>query len=596
VVNGGGAGFGIAASDGVLRCTIPNGTTIPARGHFLCANAGSPDPGMRYSLSNYGGTGATTPDASYTDGIANNVGIALFNNTTSFTAANRLDAVGPSTEANPIYKEGMGYAPVSTAAVEQSLYRDLLTNDGRPRDTGNNAADFRTVAVNANASLGTASLGAPGPEKLTSPLTSGGGGVTVSLISPCVAATASPNRVRDLGAGTLSIRRRLTNNTGANVTRLRLRVTDLTTAPAPDASTAVLAATTSSSVLAAEPCGPGTVSIQGLTLEQPPAQAQGGGLNSSLSVGTITVATPLANGSSIDVNLLLNVNQVGNYRFCLSTEALPGAGTGTAFGEFGSVDAPASTVQSCQVPTIPPFNIAPPSISGAPVVGQTLIGDDGSWSGDSVGFARQWRRCDAAGANCADIAGATAQTYAVAPADVGSTLLLRVTGSNSAGTVSADSAPTAAVTAALGVTLPGGPPLADPAPTILAASISPSAFRASRLGASIAAPVGGRVFYRLSEPARVRFTVERVRPGRRVGRRCVAPTRRNRRRPRCTRYPVLRGSFTHGGRTGANSFRFTGRLAGRRLALGRHRLVAVATDAAGGRSRARRVSFRIVRR
>src|SRR5678810_934172 len=35
-----GTGYGIAASDGITRCTIPNGTVIPARGHFLCANSG----------------------------------------------------------------------------------------------------------------------------------------------------------------------------------------------------------------------------------------------------------------------------------------------------------------------------------------------------------------------------------------------------------------------------------------------------------------------------------------------------------------------------------------------------------------------------
>src|SRR5215831_18968187 len=34
-----GTGYGIAASDGVTRCTIPNGTVIPAGGHFLCVNS-----------------------------------------------------------------------------------------------------------------------------------------------------------------------------------------------------------------------------------------------------------------------------------------------------------------------------------------------------------------------------------------------------------------------------------------------------------------------------------------------------------------------------------------------------------------------------
>src|SRR6188472_453643 len=34
-----GSGYGIAASDGVTRCAIPNGTVIPSRGHYLCTNS-----------------------------------------------------------------------------------------------------------------------------------------------------------------------------------------------------------------------------------------------------------------------------------------------------------------------------------------------------------------------------------------------------------------------------------------------------------------------------------------------------------------------------------------------------------------------------
>ena len=33
-----GTGYAIAASDGIVRCTIPNATVIPAAGHFLCIN------------------------------------------------------------------------------------------------------------------------------------------------------------------------------------------------------------------------------------------------------------------------------------------------------------------------------------------------------------------------------------------------------------------------------------------------------------------------------------------------------------------------------------------------------------------------------
>src|SRR4029078_5667262 len=81
------AGYGVAASDGVLRCTIPNGTVIPAKGHFLCTNSGW------YSLGAY-----ATGDATYTTDIPDNAGIALFSSATTFTLPNRLDAVGSTSE------------------------------------------------------------------------------------------------------------------------------------------------------------------------------------------------------------------------------------------------------------------------------------------------------------------------------------------------------------------------------------------------------------------------------------------------------------------------------------------------------------------
>ena len=102
-----GTGYAIAASDGVTRCTIPNGTVIPARGHYLCVNS------TMYSLGSYpAGNGTTaTGDATYTTDIPDNAGIALFNNNTgggSFSLANRFDAVGSTSEANTSYKEVLG--------------------------------------------------------------------------------------------------------------------------------------------------------------------------------------------------------------------------------------------------------------------------------------------------------------------------------------------------------------------------------------------------------------------------------------------------------------------------------------------------------
>jgi hypothetical protein len=50
---------------------------------------------------------------------------------------------------------------------------------------------------------------------------------------------------------------------------------------------------------------------------------QGGGLNNSLSVGTITLATPLFNGQTVNVQFLLGVQKEGSFRFAVNVEALP---------------------------------------------------------------------------------------------------------------------------------------------------------------------------------------------------------------------------------------------------------------------------------
>jgi 6-phosphogluconolactonase (cycloisomerase 2 family) len=100
--------------------------------------------------------------------------------------------------------------------------------------------------------------------------------------------------------------------------------------------------------------------------------------------------------------------------------------------------------------------------------------------------------------------------------------------------------------------------------------------------------------YRLSEPARVTITIRRKTIGRRVGGKCRAPTRRNRKRKLCIFFKRV-GRIAADAKAGRNRTKFSGKLRGRRLRRGRFRAVAVAKDSAGGRSRPRAVAFRIVR-
>jgi hypothetical protein len=342
--SGAGTGYAVAASNGVARCVIPNGTVIPNRGHYLCVNS------VGYSLASYpAGNGTTaTGDATYTTDIPDNAGIALFNTSVAanFTLANRFDAVGSTSEANTLYKEGTGYPALTPFSIDYSFYRDncgkagsittfgACPSGGNVTDSDNNAADYVFVDTNGTSAGAGQRLGAPGPENLSSPIERNAS-FAVNLLDPCVAPASPPNRVRDFTSdpannstfGTLDIRRTVVNNTGGNVTRLRFRVIDLTTFPAPSGIADLRPRTSTAVVVTVDraPCGSGTsnVTVQGTTLEQPPSQPNGGGFNSSMSAGTVTLATPLANGASIDVRFLLGIQQTGSFKFFFNIEALP---------------------------------------------------------------------------------------------------------------------------------------------------------------------------------------------------------------------------------------------------------------------------------
>ncbi len=124
--------------------------------------------------------------------------------------------------------------------------------------------------------------------------------------------------------------------------------------------------------------------------------------------------------------------------------------------------------------------------------------------------------------------------------------------------------------------------------------VRPSRFRAARRGSSIGSRGVAAVSYTLTGAARVRFSVERLVAGRRRAGRC-RPAKTAPRGKRCVRQVTVRGGFTHTGTAGANTFRFTGRLARKRLAPGSYRLIATPVSSAGGLGTPRRTSFAIRR-
>lgn len=341
---------------------IPNGTVVPAKGRFLVANNpdGATAPTLVYSLNAYPAQpsvrGADS-DVGYSVNLLDNGGLALFRTATqaNYAAGTRIDSVGFSTIAAGLFKEGAGIPAMTVQPTTNfAFFRDLCGKGGSqtqlggcptlglPKDSNDNAVDFVFVDVNGTSpSAGVQRLGAPGPENLSSPLERNS-----TIAAPLLDFTkgqSAPNRARDLTSdpannstfGTLAIRRRFVNNTGASVTRLRFRIVDITTFP-PAAGFADLRARTSTSVVvsgindagtcqasngvATTPC---SVTVQGTTLETPPGQPEDGGFNSTLSAGTVTLAAPLANGASVNIQFLLGVEQTGTFKFVVNIEALP---------------------------------------------------------------------------------------------------------------------------------------------------------------------------------------------------------------------------------------------------------------------------------
>ena len=327
-VDDGSTGWALVASDGVTRMVIPNGTVIPPRGHYLGANSAG------FSLSAYpSGALPASADATWTTDIPTNAGVALFrtSNAVNFTLANRSDAVGSTSEANALYREGAGYAALNPAFnVEGSLRRSAPS--GTPVDSDSNAADFVWSDTNGTANGGQQHLGAPGPQNLAAPVQQNGS-LPMTVIDPLVGPYAAPNAVRDFTSipaqnstnGTIELRRRITNNTGAPLTRLRLRVDEQSTFPSP-AGTADLRARMSVAVPSIPLTGGGATSAVGTFVETPPNQPNGGGLGSSITVPTVNAGSPLAPGASVDVALLFGIQQTGAYEIHLSAEALPAGG------------------------------------------------------------------------------------------------------------------------------------------------------------------------------------------------------------------------------------------------------------------------------
>jgi hypothetical protein len=116
-----------------------------------------------------------------------------------------------------------------------------------------------------------------------------------------------------------------------------------------------------------------------------------------------------------------------------------------AAGSTGPVNSKPSDIVSAAAP--PQFKTQV-TITGKTEVGEALVAKVGTFTGGIPRkFAFQWSRCSKDGQTCADVSGATAESYGARTADVGHTMRVKVTASNDYGTATSTSNPSGVITA-----------------------------------------------------------------------------------------------------------------------------------------------------
>jgi hypothetical protein len=270
--------------------------------------------------------------------------------------------------------------------------------------------------------------------------------------------------------------------------------------------------------------------------------------------------------------------------------------TGTTVGEpySGQRSGWVSIAAGAQVDYAPadPASTSPPVITGTARVGDKLTAAPGAWTGTpQIGYAQQWQRCDASGAACKNLAGATDADYELTAADEGSKLRVAVFAGNWISSVGQAFSAATAVVAPRPVAArketggPGGKSKTDGRPgtggspgasgtlRLTRLKMSPRRFTVAHRRAVKGTRLdGARVSWRLNRAATVKLTFQRH-------------TRRG---------WVRVGVISRAAKAGNGELRFRGRFGKRLLKPQRYRVTVAATQGSK-RTAARHLAFRVLK-
>ena len=135
------------------------------------------------------------------------------------------------------------------------------------------------------------------------------------------------------------------------------------------------------------------------------------------------------------------------------------AGLVAFHGSTPAAPPPAAWTREPGAPSLAPFNITPPTISGHPTQDQKLTAAGDVWGNTPTSVSYTWERCDAEGRGCAPIDGISGSTYTLTSADAGHRLKTQAVASTAAGTSLPAPSSATSVVAPL-------PPVNQTAPTI----------------------------------------------------------------------------------------------------------------------------------
>jgi hypothetical protein len=175
------------------------------------------------------------------------------------------------------------------------------------------------------------------------------------------------------------------------------------------------------------------------------------GKPSGLGAGDNSVETTLRIGTRLgEIRAVFTAVRVGQVDSAIFIVGMPRAKIGLAEAKL------LGRLAVTQIKTaMTPRNTALPTVTGSAAIGQTLGGLAGTWLSFPTAYTFQWERCDATGANCTAVTGASSQSYVVTAADANSTLRLVVGAQNRYGSATGTSLQTSVVAAPAG---PTGPP------------------------------------------------------------------------------------------------------------------------------------------